>query len=82
MSDSTPFFQGFHRNLFGRKPLSELEKLRRQQSRVDTISLQLLDDLFANYLPLDLLKSASRQRRSPYTPLVTFCGFLWQIIDC
>lgn len=81
MSDSTPFFQGFHRNLFGRKPLSELEKLRRQQSRVDTISLQLLDDLFANYLPLDLLKSASRQRRSPYTPLVTFCGFLWQIID-
>jgi hypothetical protein len=80
-SNATPFFQGFHRNLFGRKPLAEIEKLRRQQAKVDALSFSLLKDLFGSFFPLELLKHASRQRRCPYTPLVTFCGFLWQVLD-
>jgi hypothetical protein len=81
MPKSTPFFQGFNRHLFGRKPLTQIESLRRQQARVDTLSLRLLQRTFGRFLPLELLKGASPQRRCPYTPLVTFSGFLWQVLD-
>lgn len=83
--NTTKFLPGFHRQLFGRKPVSSGSLLARKAQQADTLCLSQLHTLFENVLPLWLATfKASRgtnSRHCIYTTLVTFWAFLSQVLD-
>jgi len=84
MASTAPLFPGFHRVLFGRPPVSELEKMGRERGRVERLCLDQLGALFGTFLPAGPLafksRSGDNSRRRIYTPTVTFWGFLGQVL--
>lgn len=82
MSKPTPFFSAFGPLLFGRKPLSEVDKLLRQTSSL--YSLSQYQDAFGEFIPQALLapsKEGINSRQRIFTPLVTFWAFLAQVLE-
>ena len=85
MENKTRFFAGFHRNLFGSRPVTARERLARKAREADRLCLTQLDGLFGGILP-DWLRNyktggGTNSRHSTYTVLVTFWAFLSQILD-
>jgi len=85
MPKTSPLFPGFSRCLFGRPPVSELDKIARQRSAIDRLCLAQLYELFGAFLPANLLEfkaaSGSNSRRRIFTPTVTMWAFLGQVLD-
>ena len=85
MDNKNSFFPAFHRQLFGSKPISRRERLARQARAADSLCLGQLEVLFGEVLPLWLRSyqsaEGSNSRRCSYTVLVTFWGFLSQVLD-
>jgi len=84
MNNSTPFFAGFHRLLFGRAQRSAREKLQKQGEAIRTASLCQLSTLCEPWLPIDLLKptqTGANSRRRSYPTALTFWAFLSQVLS-
>ena len=85
MKNTTRFFAGFHRNLFGSRPVSQRCKLERKAREADALCLTQLDVLFGGVLP-DFLRtykteSGENSRRATFSVMVTFWAFLSQVLD-
>jgi len=83
MRNSTPFFAGFHRLLFGRAQRSAQQQLRTQAQALEQASLCQLGKVCAPWVPARLLKPTasgahSRQRFFPQS--LTFWAFLSQVL--
>jgi hypothetical protein len=80
MKNTTRFFAGFHRNLFGSRPVSQRCKMERMARRADGLCLTQLDVLFGGILPGFLrtykTESGVNSRRATFSVLVTFWAFL------
>lgn len=85
MARHNPFFPEFHRNLFGRPPVPELEKIARRRGDIDGLCLAQIVALFGTFFPLGLLdfksQSGANSRRRIFSPMVTFWGFLGQVLE-
>jgi len=85
MPATTRFFPGFHRQLYGRKPVGKRKELQRKAREADVLCLTQLHTLFEDVLPswLATFKTmrGTNSRHSIYTPLVTFWAFLSQVLD-
>ena len=84
MARNSSFFPGWNRLLFGRPPISSIEKCSRQRNELDQLCLAQLTALFGSFLPARLLdfktSSGLNSRRRVYTPMVTFWAFLGQVL--
>ncbi|SRR6266436_1655417 len=81
MALHTPFFDGFHRRLFGTPPRSALEELRPTDPAAR--SLSQLQSACGEFIPAKLLALAARglNRRERFLPpLITFWAFLAQVL--
>ncbi len=85
MPYKTPYFDGMSRVLFGRPPVSQLEKLARGRSEVEQLCLGQFKLLFGAFIPVRLLEfrapSGANSRRRVFSPAVTFWAFLGQVLD-
>jgi hypothetical protein len=84
MRNTTPFFAGFHRLLFGRAQRSAQDQLRAQAHALDKATLSQLGRMCAPWVPARLLKPTesgdhSRQRFFPQG--LTFWAFLSQVLS-
>jgi len=84
MRNTTPFFAGFHLQLFGRAQRSARHQLQAQRQSLEQASLCQLGKLCAPWVPPQLLKPAergahSRQRLFPQG--ITFWAFLSQVLS-
>ena len=81
MKNSTPFFPGFNRILFGSPPRSARKKLEEELEALQQASLCQLAKLFESWIPAAELAPKPGQRRRRYPTAVTFWAFLSQTID-
>ena len=85
MSNCAPFFAGFHRRLFGRKPLSGVRKCLNQTAISDQLCGQQLVALFGQFIDAKLLDfkaaSGTNSRSRIFSVPVTFWAFLGQVLD-
>jgi hypothetical protein len=78
----TPFFKAFGPLLFGRRPLSEVDKLLRDTASLH--SLSQYQEAFGDLIPEALLsrtKEKENSRERIFTPKVTFWAFLAQVLE-
>lgn len=85
MSNSAPFFTGFHRRLFGRTPLSGERKHLDQTAIADQLCGRQLVALFGQFIDAKLLDfktvSGVNSRSRIFSVPVTFWAFLGQVLD-
>ena len=84
MNNSTPFFAGFHRLLFGRAQRCAREKLQQQAEEIRKASLCQLSTVCEPWLPMDLLKptqTGTNSRKRSYPMALTFWAFLSQVLS-
>jgi hypothetical protein len=85
MAKNNPFFPGFHRVLFGRPPISEIEKITRKRGEIESLCLAQISALFGAFIPTSLLDfkadTGTNSRCRIFTPMVTFWGFLGQVLE-
>jgi hypothetical protein len=84
MRNTTPFFAGFHRLLFGRAQRSAQQQLRAQAQTLEQASLCQLGQLCAPWVPARLLKPTERgahSRRRFFPQALTFWAFLAQVLS-
>ena len=85
MSNPSPFFVGFHRRLFGRKPLSGEQNRLQQAAVADQLCGQQLVALFGQFIDAKLLDfkaaSGTNSRSRIFSVPVTFWAFLGQVLD-
>jgi transposase len=85
MQPKSPFLNGFHRLLGGRKPSSALDKLLRARRQIDVLCGSQLKSLFGPFLPEQLLAHRNRRgagsRERVFSRAVTFWAFLGQVLD-
>jgi hypothetical protein len=84
MTNTTPFFPGFHRLLFGRAQRSARQQLRTQAQALEQATLCQLGKVCAPWVPARLLKppacgAHSRRRFFPHG--LTFWAFLSQVLS-
>ncbi len=82
MALSTPFFSAFGPLLFGRRRLSEIDKLLGQTSTFR--SLSQYQEAFGEFIPQALLarqKSGVNSRTRIFTSLIIFWAFLAQVLE-
>lgn len=82
MSARTPFFSAFQRLLFGKPPLSEAEKLLRQEG--SSPALSQYREAFGEFIPkgaLELGKAGKNSRARIFPLVVTFWAFLAQVLE-
>lgn len=83
MRNTTPFFPGFHRLLFGRAQRSAQQQLHAQAQALEQASLCQLSKVCAPWVPARLLKPAERgahSRRRFFPQSLTFWAFLSQAL--
>ena len=83
MRNTTPFFPGFHRLLFGRAQRSAQQQLHAQAQALERASLCQLGKVCAPWVPARLLKPAERgahSRRRFFPQSLTFWAFLSQAL--
>jgi len=85
MSNRSPFFAGFHRRLFGRKPVSGERKKLAESSMADQLCRQQLVVLFGHFIGAKLLDfktfNGVNSRCRIFSVPVTFWAFLGQVLD-
>jgi Transposase DDE domain len=84
MRNTTPFFAGFHRLLFGRAQRSAQHQLRAQAQTLEQASLSQLGKVCAPWVPARLLKPNARgahSRRRSFPQGLTFWAFLSQVLS-
>ncbi len=85
MPSDTPFFDGMRRLLFGRPPVSRLEKMARGRDELGQICMDQFQQLFGAFFPSGLMDfkadSGANSRRRVFTPAVTFRAFPGQAMD-
>ena len=84
MRNTTPFFAGFHRLLFGRAQRSARHQLQAQRQSLEHASLCQLGKLCAPWVPIRLLKPAQRgthSRQRLFPQILTFWAFLSQVLS-
>jgi hypothetical protein len=84
MRNTTPFFAGFHRLLFGRAQRSAQQQLLAQRQAFEQASLCQLGKLCAPWVPTRLLKPNARgahSRRRLFPQGLTFWAFLSQVLS-
>jgi hypothetical protein len=82
MRQPTPFFTAFGPLLFGRRPLSEIDKLLRDTSELR--SLSQYQEAFGELIPQALLhrtREKENSRERIFTPKVVFWAFLAQVLE-
>src|SRR3954471_1068372 len=82
MAFATPFFHPFRRLLFGKTPLSALEKSLRDAS--SPRSLSQYQEAFAAFIPATFFPRAAagnNSRRRLFPALLTFWAFLAQVLE-
>jgi Transposase DDE domain/Insertion element 4 transposase N-terminal len=78
MGSSTPFFQAFGPLLFGRRPRSQLEMVRRLSSLEELYGV--FGDLFPERM-LGVTKKGANSRRRSLPAVVTFWAFVSQVLS-
>jgi hypothetical protein len=84
MKNTTPFFAGFHRMLFGRASRSAQHPLRLQAQALEQATLCQLGKVCAPWVPARLLKPTERgthRRRRFFPHGLTFWAFLSQVLS-
>jgi hypothetical protein len=84
MTNTTPFFAGFNRLLFGRAQRSAQQQLRAQAQTLEQASLCQLGKVCAPWVPARLLKPTERgahSRRRFFPQSLTFWAFLSQVLS-
>jgi hypothetical protein len=84
MRNTTPFFAGFRRLLFGRAQRSAQQQLRAQAQALDHASLCQLGKVCAPWVPARLLKPPDHgapSRRRFFPQALTFWAFLAQVLS-
>lgn len=85
MPKNAPLFPGFSGRLFGRPPVSQLDKIARQRGAIDRLCLAQLCELFGPFFPAHLLDfkaiRGANSRRRIFTPTVTMWAFLGQVLE-
>lgn len=84
MRNTTPFFAGFHRLLFGRARRSAHQQLHAQALALEQATLCQLGTVCAPWIPTRLLSPAARgdhSRRRLFPQALTFWAFLSQVLS-
>ena len=84
MTNTTPFFAGFHRLLFGRARRSAQQQLRAQAQALEQATLCQLGKVCEPWVPARLLKPTARgahSRRRFFPQDLTFWAFLSQVLS-
>ena len=84
MRNTTPFFAGFHRLLFGRAQRSVQQQLLAQRRALEQTTLCQLGKVCSPWVPARLLKPAERgahSRRRFFPQCLTFWAFLSQVLS-
>lgn len=84
MRNTTPFFAGFHRLLFGRARRSAQQQLRVQAQALEQATLCQLGKVCAPWVPAPLLKPTARgahSRQRFFPQGLTFWAFLSQVLS-
>ena len=84
MKNTTPFFPGFHRLLFGRTRRSPQQQLQGQVLALKQATLCQLGEVCAPWVPARLLKPPARgahSRRRLFPQGLTFWAFLSQVLS-
>ena len=84
MRNTTPFFAGFHRLLFGRAQRGAAEQLLAQKQAFEQATLCQLGKLCAPWVPTRLLEPTARgahSRRRLFPQGLTFWAFLSQVLS-
>lgn len=84
MINTTPFFDGFNRLLFGRAQVSARHQLQVKAKELERASLCQLGNLCSPWVPARLLKpsvSGAHSRRRFFPHALTFWAFLSQVLS-
>ena len=84
MRNTTPFFAGFNRLLFGRAQRSAQNQLRLEGRALEQATLCQLGKVCAPWVPTRMLKptaSGAHSRRRFYPQCLTFWAFLSQVLS-
>jgi Transposase DDE domain len=73
---NTLYLKGFNSRLFGRQAESEVRRLRAKAQKLDGLAA-----VVARFIPAELFANPSGCRKRVYTPWVTFCAFLGQVLQ-
>lgn len=76
MKTSALYLNGFSNRLFGRRAEAEARGLREKARRLDGLAA-----IVARFIPRDLFANAAGKRDRVFTPWVTFCAFLGQVLQ-
>ena len=76
MRINTLYLNGFSSRLFGRRSEEQARSLRAKARRIDGLAAVL-----ARFIPPELFTKSEKQRDRVFTPWVTFCAFLGQVLQ-
>jgi hypothetical protein len=76
MRINTLYLNGFSSRLFGRQGEAEAQALRAKARRLDGLA-----GLISRFIPAELFAAQPNTRERIYTPWVTFCAFLGQVLQ-
>ena len=76
MRINTLYLNGFSCRLFGRRGEEQARRLRTKARRLDGLAAVL-----ARFIPPELFAKSEKQRDRVFTPWVTFCAFLGQVLQ-
>ena len=76
MRKNTLFLSGFSSRLFGRRSETEASCLREKARKLDGLAA-----IVARFIPPELFAKSEKTRDRIFTPWVTFCAFLGQVLQ-
>ena len=76
MGVNTLYLNGFSSRLFGRRSKADVRKLRAKAQKLDGLAA-----VVARFIPANLFTNPSGKRDRVFTPWVTFCAFLGQVLQ-
>ena len=76
MKVNTLYLSGFSSRLFGRRGEAEAQRLRAKAEKLDGLAA-----IVARFIPADVFANPKGKRNRVYTPWVTFCAFLGQVLQ-
>jgi len=80
MTSVTPMFQGWHRKLYGRRPVRPGSAMRRKAVDLSSLCLRQAKDLFGDLLAIGLLEKVPGFRSRSFPLPVVFWTFLCQVL--
>ena len=80
MTSITPMFPGWHRKLYGRKPVKPGIEMRRKAVEISSLCLRQAKDLFGDLLATELLEKVPGFRNRSFPLPLVFRIFLCQVL--